>query len=117
LNWSPSTLNLTKVQEGSYLSQGGSTLMIGNSPALADNVHGTLKGGASDGYTGNQVLSMTGTSAATEVSGGVLLELQFTVTGTGTGTVTVSGVELYDSAADAAASNGVAATLTNNVAS
>src|SRR5208337_2326411 len=34
-----------------------------------------------------------------------------------TGTVTVSGVELYDSAADAAASNGVAATLTNNVAS
>ena len=117
LNWSPSTLNLTKVQEGSYLSQDGSTLVIGNSAALFDNVHGTLLGGASDGYTGSQVLSMTGTDAATEVSGGTLLELQFIVTGAGTGTVTVSGVELYDNSADAAAGNGVAATLTNNVAS
>lgn len=115
LNWSPSNLSLKRVREGTYLTQDGSTLFL--APAqLIDNVNGMFRGGIADAYADSQVLSMEGANAVSEVSGGILLQLQFTVTGRGTGNVTVSNVVFYDSASDAEAGNGVAATPGSSVA-
>jgi hypothetical protein len=129
LNWSPSTLELTSVKEGNFLNQWEATDAVGTSSALYDNVHGTLLGGFSDGYSSTTQLEMTegaaGSQSAAEaaIAGtgtgayGVLVQLQFTVVGAGTGTVTVSGALLYDNSADAQATNGVAPTLSGNTAS
>jgi len=87
VNWTASTLQLVKVEEGSYLSGCDATMFLGGGSSLFDNANGTVKGGLS--------CVLQADPPAMQPSGaGVLATLWFNVTAPGTANVTLSGAKL-----------------------
>jgi hypothetical protein len=84
ISWDPAVMNLTNVQEGTFLTDntGASALFIGNSPILWNNTRGEIDGGLAE------ALSVADTSVD---SSGVLATLTFKITNYGTSQVTVEG--------------------------
>ncbi len=88
VNWSSSVLNLTRVQQGGFFTDtGSSTLMVGSSSAQWDNVGGSIMGGLAVAVSSSLIAPDTETS-------GVLATLTFKVVGYGSGNITLTRGEL-----------------------
>ncbi|MGA2523392.1 MAG: cohesin domain-containing protein [Candidatus Bathyarchaeia archaeon] len=98
ITWDPQVLNLTNVQEGSFLAgtAGNPTFFVGNSKVLWDNTDGLIQGGLSD------ALASATTSAE---SSGVLATLTFVVKGIGTSQISLSGANIRTSNTDSVGVN------------
>lgn len=90
VTWNPAVLNLTKVQEGSWLANnapgGDATSFAGNSGSLIDNTVGKLNGGMSEAISG---------ADQSVDSSGVVATLTFKVVGYGNSQITISGGYLH----------------------
>ena len=94
VTWNPAVLELTKVKEGSYLTDSGdTTLFIGSNSAAFDNTAGELLGGVADAD------ASTGSPATTDTAAS-LAYLFFTVIGYGVSPVDLSGGNLRADSAD-----------------
>jgi hypothetical protein len=106
VDWDPAVLRLVKVQQGSFLSDWGSTAMVGSQVSLWDFVAGSIGGGLGAAFM---------ESAVSGYSSGVLATLTFNVTGFGVSAPIVSGGTLRSSSGGenvAVTTNG--ATITAN---
>ena len=87
VNWTASTLQLTRVVEGGYLKNQDSTLFVGGSSSLFDNVNGKVNGGLGSMFMSDPEPYMPSSS-------GVLATLYFNVTAAGSANVTLYGATL-----------------------
>jgi len=93
INWTASILYLKGVSQGNFLSDGGSTLMVGNSPSLWDNKGGSILGGLACADSSSM-------SPETQDTSGVLATLTFLVIGYGTATITLNNDQLRASSSE-----------------
>ena len=88
VSWSPAVFNLTKVQEGSFLTDNTGedpTSFVGNSKALWDNGNGSINGGLSE--------AIQAADTSTD-SSGIVATLSFLIVGYGDSPITISGGNL-----------------------
>jgi hypothetical protein len=104
LTWNSSVLNLTRIQEGSYLNGGYeyNTLFMGGSESLWDNVNGTISRGIACAFSGGDYTA--------SANSGVICTLTFVVVGYGTSEINLFGAYLRASSNDG---NGIAIIANN----